>query len=198
MRPFYYLGWALLIVAFATAAAEVMVPQLVVATSIFISAHELWYTAWPSSLIGTQIWVERLAPFLWDPVLVQILALPGWFLVGLPGVGLVWVSRNKGVADSCARAEIEKYEEAMFVYESLTAPSHIEDEEGDQGAMWPNASDYDVFNEIEDQFAEENNEMFALERAEAVRAKIDAQRAEIRRDGKTQPHTEPEPPAEAR
>ena len=189
MRPFYYLGWALLIVAFATAAAEVMVPQLVVATSIFVSAHELWYTAWPSSLISTQIRVERLAPFLWDPVLVQILALPGWFLVGLPGFGLVWVSRNKGVADSAAIAEIEKYEEAMLVYDPLTAASHIEDEESDQDAMWPNASDYDVFNEIEDQFAEENNEMFALERAEAVRAKIDARRAEIRRDGKTQPHT---------
>ena len=86
----------------------------------------------------------------------------------------------------------------MLVYESLTAASHIEDEESNQDAMWPNESDYDVFNEIEDQFAEENNEMFALERAEAVRAKIDARRAEIRRDGKTQPHTEPEPPAEAR
>jgi len=198
MRSFYYLGWALLIVAFATAAAEVMVPQLVVATSIFVSAHELWYTAWPSSLIGTQIRVERLAPFLWDPVLVQILALPGWFLFGLPGVGLVWVSRDKDVADSRARAEVEKYEEAMLVYESFTAPSNIEDEDGDQGAMWPNASDYDVFNEIEDQFSEENSEIFALERAEAVRAKIDARRAEIRRDGETQPHTEPELPTEAR
>ena len=55
MVIFYYMGWALLMTVFASAAAEVLVPSITGGTQMIISAHDLWYTLWPGGLVVAQI-----------------------------------------------------------------------------------------------------------------------------------------------
>ena len=171
MHTLRYPGWVLLLAAFAAAAAEVMVPTAPGIRSIFVSAYELWYTVWPGSLIRTQIHVERLSPFLWDPLIVTVLALPGWFLFGLPGVMLTWMSRPRGFADARARAEVRKYEEAMLFYDDLIREARNQGMDRDGDDMSPDHSGHDTLDEIERQ-SDEEDELFSMERAEAMRAEI--------------------------
>ena len=171
MRTLRYPGWILLLAAFAAAAAEVMVPPAPGAPGVFVSAYELWYTAWPGSLVRTQIHVERLAPFLWDPLIVAVLTLPGWFLFGLPGVMLTWMSRPRGFADARARAEVRKYEEAMLFYDDLIREARSQGMDRDGDDMSPDHSGHDTLDEIERQ-SEEEDELYSMERAEAMRAEI--------------------------
>ena len=119
MRVFFYLGLVFLVLAFAAAAAETIPRMLPGDYGFFISAYDLWYAAWPGSLVVTQIQVERLSPALWDPVLVGLLALPGWFLFGLGGVFLIWYFRPHKEISQAEREDLKKQEESLLLYEHL-------------------------------------------------------------------------------
>ncbi|MFQ5766322.1 MAG: hypothetical protein ACE5GT_15480 [Rhodospirillales bacterium] len=120
MKVPFYAGWALLALAFAAAAAETLPRSLPGGGGFFISAHHLWYAAWPGSLIVTQIKVETLLhPWLWDPVAVTVLKAPAWALLGVPGAFLTWFCRPHKEMSPHDREELEKQEESLFLFDRL-------------------------------------------------------------------------------
>ncbi len=122
MRILFYLGWVLLFLAFAGAAAESIPRSLPGGAPLggwFVSAYDLWYAAKPGSLVVTQIQIERISPFLWDPVIVGLLALPAWLLFGLPGALLTWFFRPHREMTAEQREELEKQEESLLLYDKL-------------------------------------------------------------------------------
>ena len=119
MRVLFYLGWVFLALAFAAAASEA-IPRAMPGGGVFISAYELWYAAWPGSLIVAQIQVEKLSPALWDPVIVGILALPGWLLFGGPGAFLVWFCRPFKQITEQELEDLQKQEESLLLFERLS------------------------------------------------------------------------------
>ncbi len=135
MRLFFFLGWVFLLLAFAGAAAEVLPRTLPGSDGVFISAHELWYAAWPGSLVVTQIQVERISPVLWELLRASVLALPVWMLFGVPGGALVWFCHPHRQMTRHQREELERQEEALVLYDKLTQEAReagFDDGEDDQ------------------------------------------------------------------
>ncbi len=84
------LGWILLIGAFVFAAADVAA-QGVAGEFGILGAVDLLDILAPDFLDRLIIAVrDGIHPFAWDPVLVTLMALPGWLLAGVPGVALAW------------------------------------------------------------------------------------------------------------
>ncbi|MEK9753920.1 MAG: hypothetical protein VW338_12035 [Rhodospirillaceae bacterium] len=171
MRSLRYPGWALLLAAFASAAAEIIVPSAPGTRDFFVSAHELWYSGWPGSLIKLQIRLERIEPMLWDPILTGVLALPAWLLLGLPGIVLTWMSRPRGFADRRERAEVRKYEEALLLYDDLAREAREQGMDKDGDDMLPDHSGHDALDALElDDDADDD--IYSMERAEEMRLEI--------------------------
>lgn len=182
-----YIGIGFLAAAFGAAAAEVLVPPRAGGSGWFVSAYDLWYTAWPGSLVFTQIRVERVAPFIWDPIFVSLLSVPGWLLFGLPGALMIWAARPKGFASLRERAEVRKYEETMMFYDDLIKDARDQGMDRDGDDMSPDHSGHDALDEIERQSIAEDEDLYSMQRAEAMRA-------EIARRRMMDPGDEPVPP----
>lgn len=137
MKILFYLGWALLVMAFAAGAAQVVPRTLSGGTSgPVVSAYELWYAAWPGSLIAAQIRIERLLhPWLWDPALVTLMKLPAWLLFGLPGGLLTWFLRPNRQISEAEREDLLKQEESLLLFDRLAreaSEAGFSDDEDDQ------------------------------------------------------------------
>ena len=84
------LGWILLICAFVFAAADVAAQGVAGEFGILGVVDVLDILA-PDFLDRLIIAVrDGIHPLAWDPVLVTLMALPGWLLVGVPGVAIAW------------------------------------------------------------------------------------------------------------
>jgi hypothetical protein len=125
-RVAFYLGWALLLAAFAAGAAEALVKALPGRGLHLVSAHDLWYTAWPGNLVVTQIRVERLSPELWSAVIRPLLDLPAWLLTGLPGGLLTWFYRPKRPLTADELQDLQEREDSLFLYDELAAQAKLE------------------------------------------------------------------------
>lgn len=145
MRFFFYLGAVFLVLSFAAAAAEVIPRSLPdgVAGSVFVSAHELWYAAWPGSLVIAQIKVEALSPALWSSLIVSLLAFPAWFLFALPGGLLIWFCRPHREMTPEQLEDLKKQEETLFLFDKLAREAEEADDlpEGDE--MAPDHGEFD-------------------------------------------------------
>ena len=120
MRVLFYMGWVVMVLAFASASAETLARTLPGNRGMFISAYDLWYAIWPGNLVVTQIRVEKfLHPWIWDPVLVTILAPPAWALFGVPGVVLAWFCRPNRKMTEEQLDEFRRQEEAVFLFDEL-------------------------------------------------------------------------------
>jgi hypothetical protein len=172
MKGLRYLGWALLIGAFAAAAAEVVVSPRPRSLTIFVSAYDLWYTGWPGSLIFTQIRVERVASILWDPVLVSLLMFPGWLLLGVPGAVFAWFWRPKGTAMIDDDAAQRQHQEVMALYEDLVIEEQRRIKNHDSEDAPLDHFSYGVIDEVKSQFGEGDDELFSVARAEVMRDSI--------------------------
>jgi hypothetical protein len=54
------------------------------------------YWAFPSKFPAMQSFIERqIHPLLWDPILLHILMLPTWMVLGVFGLGLLYVARKR-------------------------------------------------------------------------------------------------------
>jgi hypothetical protein len=145
MKVLFYLGWVLLVLAFAAGAAEVVPRSLAGGRTVVVSAYDLWYSAWPGSLVTTQIRIERhLVPWLWDPLLVTLLKLPAWLLLGLPGGLLAWFNRARKQMSEAERLDLQKQEESFQLYDRLAREAReagYSDREDDQ---LPDHASHDV------------------------------------------------------
>jgi len=119
MRILFFLGWVLVILGFAAAAAESIPRALPGKGGVFISAFDLWYAAKPGSLVVTQIRAENISPLLWDPLLISLLALPAWFLFAAPGVLLTWYCRPHRKMTEAQREDLIKQEEQFNLFDQL-------------------------------------------------------------------------------
>ena len=104
MMVLVLLGWGLLIFALLAAAAAVHAMSDV--DGLFISTYDLWHMLGPDNLVLAHNFVEReFALWLWDPVLLSLLALPGWLLFGVPGTAMVWFCRSRREPNSELQAD---------------------------------------------------------------------------------------------
>jgi hypothetical protein len=53
------------------------------------------YWAFPNKFPLLQSFVEHINPLLWNPVLLHILMLPTWLVLGILGLGLMYVTRKR-------------------------------------------------------------------------------------------------------
>jgi len=120
MRLLFYLGFMLLILAFAAGAADVIPRNFARGGgSGFVSTFDLLYAIWPGKLIVAQIHVERLSPLLWDPLLIGLFTLPAWLLLGLPGGLLAWFNRPNKELSPEVEESMRRQEENLQLYDKL-------------------------------------------------------------------------------
>lgn len=119
MRFGFYLGWVLLLGAFAGAAAETIARALPGGGGWMLSAAELWQALWPGAYLIASIRISALAPQLWDTVIQTFLTLPAWVLLGLPGVILAWMCRPNRELSADAAEELQEHEASLFLYDDL-------------------------------------------------------------------------------
>ena len=62
----------------------------------FLSMRGLWQLCHDGSLTAAQGAIQRgLHPLAWDPVLTSVLKLPAWFLLGVLGLALCALGRQR-------------------------------------------------------------------------------------------------------
>lgn len=145
----FYLGWVLLLAAFSAAAAESTVRPQPGIGGIITSAHDLWYTLWPGSLVVTQIRIEKIMPFLWDPVMATVLAFPAWVLLGVPGLALAWFYRPSQFLTATEREEFRKHQDSLLLYDELEKDASTWNEDDGFDDRSPDHDGHDALDEIE-------------------------------------------------
>ena len=95
----------------------------------FMSAYDMWYTLRPKNLLIFEMRTERLAPWLWDPVLRTILILPAWFIFGIPGGIMIWISQHgrRGESDQ----DIDEVMDSFRLFNELTRLAKLENPKGE-------------------------------------------------------------------
>jgi hypothetical protein len=81
------LGYSLLCIALAGAAydgARLIADKGALA---FTSVIEYWQMLGPESLAATREAIEQISPYVWSPLLMAVLVLPGWLVAG--GLGIL-------------------------------------------------------------------------------------------------------------
>lgn len=93
------IGWSLLVMAFVFTAAEAVVHGILNQFGIVAASKVLEILA-PDTLADMKAAiVENIGPLVWDPFMLTLLQLPGWILLGGPGVFLVWYFRDRSPGD---------------------------------------------------------------------------------------------------
>jgi len=92
-------GWFLLVAAFFLAAAETAAQAITGEYGIMGVARvmEVLVPAFFVELAGAVR--GGLHPALWDQAFLTVMALPGWFLAGAPGLALAWRDRKRSVVE---------------------------------------------------------------------------------------------------
>ena len=149
MRFGFYIGWVLLLAAFAGAAAETIARALPGGAGWMLSAADLWQALWPGAYLISAIRISAVVPQLWDPVILTFLSVPAWMLFGLPGVILAWMCRPNRELSAAAAEELQEHEASLFLYDDLAreARKWARDEGDDLGAddRLPNHDVVDLF-----------------------------------------------------
>lgn len=90
MHPLRLLGWGFLAAAFVAAAAETAALGIAHDWGTMAAADVLRILT-PDLFDEVRDRVDELLhPSVWDYVILPLLALPGWLLLSVPGVALVW------------------------------------------------------------------------------------------------------------
>jgi len=114
MRILFYCGVILVAMSLLAAAFETAAHGLFGANQGFImSAHDLWYALRPKSLLVFEIRTERIARWLWNPVMTTLLIFPAWAVFGVPGGLLLWFChphRGRQDDDDDVKGVLESFE----------------------------------------------------------------------------------------
>jgi hypothetical protein len=89
------LGWLLVLAALVVLARD-LIGWLDTHHLAFVAAGALWYQLSPNTILLAQPAIQRhLAPWLWDPVIEDVLRLPAVVVLGAPGAALLWLCRPR-------------------------------------------------------------------------------------------------------
>ena len=71
---------------------------------------------------------NHLHPFIWDPLLLGILALPGWLILGFPGAVLLWKYRKIPIGGEATNEELayNTYEDVLAAAEEADFENPLE------------------------------------------------------------------------
>ena len=147
------IGWLLIALALGFAAAETGA-QGIARVNGFMSAYDVLHTLSPGELIQTRIFIERnLHPVLWDPIIRSILWLPGWLILGVPGIIIAWKSRDRSAEEMDGEDEL-----AVSSYDDIVAAAEefdeiVHDEADSSPSKYGHLTDFDP---TVDQHADEN------------------------------------------
>ncbi len=90
------IGWLLIVLAVATAGHE-GITSLDAGAYDILAFGELWAKIDIASLNLVQAVVQRhIWPFLWDGVILNLLLLPAWAVLSVPGIVMVLAFRVRG------------------------------------------------------------------------------------------------------
>ena len=89
------IGWLLIIAALAALAYDASGLTRGEGFTVH-AAGELWYELSPDTLNMLQAGIQRnVWPYLWDPVILNLLLLPAWVILGVLGILLVLLFRRR-------------------------------------------------------------------------------------------------------
>ncbi len=90
------IGWLLIVLAVATAGHEA-ITSLDAGAYDSLAFGELWAKIDLASLNLVQAVIQRyVLPWLWDEVILNIILLPAWLVLGVPGIVMAWAFRARG------------------------------------------------------------------------------------------------------
>ena len=90
------IGWLLMVLAVATAGHEA-ISSLNAGAYDILAFGELWAKIDIASLNLVQAVIQRyVSPWLWDVVILNIILLPAWLVLGVPGIVMAWAFRARG------------------------------------------------------------------------------------------------------
>lgn len=146
MRVFFFLGWVMLLAAFAAAGAEAVHRGMAEERTFFMPAHELWRVLWPGSYVIFEARIEAASPGLWDTIRI-LLAPPAYVILGIPGAILAWFCRPHRQMSVYEEEEFRQQEASLFLFDDLAREAKIwAKEEGED----PDADDRAPSTEIAD------------------------------------------------
>lgn len=88
------IGYILLLSALAAAGAEIL-QSMEAGYWDKVQVGDIWAAIDHHSLQQTQVGLERYVdPFLWDPILLNIVLAPAWLILGVPGLLLILLARR--------------------------------------------------------------------------------------------------------
>ncbi|MBT4588243.1 MAG: hypothetical protein HN884_06900 [Rhodospirillaceae bacterium] len=137
------IGWMLLALAIGFAAVETGAQGVAKQYGI-MSAYTVLHTLVPGELVQTRIFIEKsLHPVLWDPIIRSLLWLPGWLLLGMPGVFFAWKFRDRRSAEDRADDDIlvSSYDDILAAAEEFD--EHIHNEDDSAPSKYGHLSDFD-------------------------------------------------------
>lgn len=90
------LGYLLLLAGITALGVEIL-HSLEAGEWTILTGGEIWARIDRESLRATQVGIERHLgiPFLWDPILLNIILAPAWLVLGLPGLILILLARRR-------------------------------------------------------------------------------------------------------
>ena len=95
LRAFGFLFLAAGFVSFVVDGIKTIASASLVMTSL----GQAWFDVHAASLNLVQALIERYTfPFLWDPVFVSVLFLPGWVVFTLLGAGIFYLGRRRATS----------------------------------------------------------------------------------------------------
>ena len=136
------IGWIFLVGAFVAAAAESAARGLsgeAGSLGILSAANVLSVIA-PDFFSALAHFVQEYShPVFWDPLILGLLALPGWLLTGLPGAVLVWKFRTAPVG-----GEIGAEDLPYTTYEDIASSAEqAMPDKLDENPKYKNLGEYD-------------------------------------------------------
>ena len=115
-----FIGWVLIVMALGFAVAEISALGLSGQYGI-MSAYSVLHTLVPGELIVTRIIISKvLHPTIWDPFIKSLLWLPGWLVLGLPGIICMWKFRDRSTEISSDEKTVDSsYEDIVAAAEEF-------------------------------------------------------------------------------
>ena len=90
-----FIAWLFALIATVALVNDITLWQIAGGPFKALSLADQWQAFSPSSLEAVIEATAITAPWLWNPVLVTVLAAPVWLFFGCLGLALAWITRQR-------------------------------------------------------------------------------------------------------